>query len=155
MIAPPKNYYHILGISNSATPDQIKRAYRKLAMKYHPDHNRRKYAEDRFKALQRAYDTLSDPELRRQYDLRLAEVPSENQHDDVSVAVEWDWSELEPHVLPFILGAVVGAILGFSSLVKAYTPAIDSWVWGVIFIGGGAVIGGFASSIYFARKGYR
>ena len=154
MIAPPKNYYHILGVSNSATPDQIKRAYRKLAMKYHPDHNRRKYAEDRFKALQRAYDTLSDPELRQQYDLSLAEGPSEDQHDE-SVAVEWHWSELEPHILPFILGAVIGALVGFSSLVKAYTPEIDSWVWGVIFIGGGAVIGGFASSIYFARKSDR
>src|SRR5687768_7034399 len=137
MIAPPKNYYHILGVSNSATADQIKRAYRKLAMKYHPDHNRRKYAEDRFKALQRAYDTLSDPEQRQQYDLSLGEGASEDQHDE-SMAVEWRWSELESHVLPFILGAVVGAIVGFSSLVKAYTPAIDSWVWGVIFIGGGA-----------------
>src|SRR5688500_12811935 len=154
MISPPKNYYHILRVSNSATADQIKRAYRKLAMKYHPDHNRRKYAEDRFKALQRVYDTLSDPELRQQYDLSLAEGPDKYQHDE-SVAVEWHWSELETHVLPFVLGAVVGAIVGFSSLVKVYTPAIDSWVWGVIFIGGGAVIGGFASSVYFARKSYR
>lgn len=150
MISAEKNYYEMLGVSISATPDEIKKSYRKLAMKYHPDHNpKRRSAEERFKLLQQAYDTLSDPERRQLYDLSLTEGEPEE-----TVAIDWKLSELESHILPFILGAVVGAILGFSSLVKAYTPAIDSWIWGVLFIGGGAVIGGVASSIYFARKSF-
>ena len=151
MISAEKNYYQILGVSISATPDEIKKSYRKLAVKYHPDHNpKRRSAEERFKLLQQAYDTLSDPETRQLYELSLAEGEREEP-----VAIDWKLTDLESHIFPFILGAVVGAILGFSSLVKAYTPAIDSWLWGVIFIGGGAVIGGVTSSIYFARKGFR
>jgi curved DNA-binding protein len=62
-------YYDILGIQKNATPEEIKRAYRKLAMQYHPDHNPgNKHAEDKFKEMSEAYAVLSDPEKKRQYD---------------------------------------------------------------------------------------
>jgi molecular chaperone DnaJ len=65
----PKSLYDALGVSKTASQDEIKKAYRKLARQYHPDTNAGdKDAEDRFKEVQGAYDVLSDPEKRKQYD---------------------------------------------------------------------------------------
>ena len=65
----PSDLYSVLGVSREATADEIKRAYSKLARKYHPDRNQGdKESEERFKEVQEAYDTLSDPEKRKQYD---------------------------------------------------------------------------------------
>ena len=65
----PRDLYSVLEVSRGATADEIKRAYRKLARKYHPDRNQGdKDSEERFKEVQQAYDTLSDPEKRKQYD---------------------------------------------------------------------------------------
>ncbi|CAN1212332.1 J domain-containing protein [Tumidithrix helvetica PCC 7403] len=64
-----RNYYEILGIPKTASVDEIKRAYRKLARKYHPDLNPGdKSAEERFKDIGEAYEVLSDPSRRQQYD---------------------------------------------------------------------------------------
>lgn len=64
-----KDYYNILGVSKNATQDDIKKAYRKLAVKYHPDKNSgSKAAEDKFKDIGEAYEVLKDPEKRKQYD---------------------------------------------------------------------------------------
>jgi curved DNA-binding protein len=63
-----KDYYEILGVSKNATPEEIKRAFRRLALKYHPDRNKSKEAEERFKEINEAYAVLSDPQKRRQYD---------------------------------------------------------------------------------------
>jgi curved DNA-binding protein len=64
-----KDYYAVLGIDKTAGADHIKKAYRKLALKYHPDKNPGdKKAEERFKEITEAYAVLSDPEKRQQYD---------------------------------------------------------------------------------------
>jgi len=60
-----KDYYAILGVPRNATQEEIKRAYRRLALKYHPDRNPgNKEAEEKFKEISEAYQVLSDPEKR-------------------------------------------------------------------------------------------
>jgi len=63
-----KDYYSILGVSKAATDDELKKAYRKMALKYHPDKNQSSGAEEKFKEIGEAYDVLSDPKKRRIYD---------------------------------------------------------------------------------------
>lgn len=63
-----RDYYEVLGVSRDATADELKKAYRKLARKYHPDVNKAPDAEERFKEVKEAYDVLSDPQKRSNYD---------------------------------------------------------------------------------------
>ena len=64
-----RDYYEVLGVGKTASPDDIKRSYRRMAMKYHPDKNPdNKEAEEKFKECAEAYEVLSDPEKRQRYD---------------------------------------------------------------------------------------
>lgn len=63
-----KDYYKALGIQSGANEDEVKKAYRKMALKYHPDKNKDPSAEERFKEIAEAYDVLSDPKKRAVYD---------------------------------------------------------------------------------------
>ena len=63
-----KDYYQILGISKTASDIEIKKAYRKLALQYHPDRNKSKDAEGKFKEVTKAYEILSDPQKKQTYD---------------------------------------------------------------------------------------
>ena len=64
----PQDFYDVLGVPKTASLDEIKRAYRQLALKYHPDRNKSKEAEEKFKTINEAYAVLSDEQKRRQYD---------------------------------------------------------------------------------------
>lgn len=67
-MANKRDYYEVLGVSKSATDQEIKKAFRKLAMQYHPDRNKAPDAEEKFKEINEAYAVLSDPQKRATYD---------------------------------------------------------------------------------------
>jgi molecular chaperone DnaJ len=67
-MAEKRDYYEVLGVSKNASKDEIKDAYRKLAMQFHPDRNKAPEAEEKFKEISEAYAVLSDDEKRQQYD---------------------------------------------------------------------------------------
>jgi curved DNA-binding protein len=87
-----RDYYDILGVDRNASPDEIKREYRKLARKHHPDVSKEPDAEDRFKEISEAYEVLRDPEKRERYD-RLGQNWRAGQ--DVSGAEGFDFSGFE------------------------------------------------------------
>ena len=67
-MADKRDYYEVLGVSRDASKDEIKRAYRKMSKKYHPDINKEPGAEEKYKEVQEAYETLSDDQKRAAYD---------------------------------------------------------------------------------------
>lgn len=67
-MAPKRDYYEILDVSGDATSEEIKKAFRRLAFKYHPDHNRNDGAEEKFKEINEAFEVLSDADKRARYD---------------------------------------------------------------------------------------
>ncbi len=89
-----KDYYSILEVSKSASPEEIKKAYRKLALKYHPDRNKGdKGAETKFKEISEAYAVLSDPEKRKQYDMFGAE-GFQNRYTQEDIFRGFDFSSI-------------------------------------------------------------
>src|SRR5579871_376098 len=64
----PRDFYEVLGVQRSASPDDIKKAYRRLARQYHPDVNKEDGAEEKFKEIAGAYEVLSDEDKRARYD---------------------------------------------------------------------------------------
>ncbi len=85
-----KDYYKILGVDRKANKDEIKRAYRKLALKYHPDRNpNNKPAEDKFKEINEAYQVLSDPQKKARYD-QLGDSYSNWQQRGAPGGFNWD-----------------------------------------------------------------
>src|SRR5687767_7520300 len=86
-----KDYYKILGVPRSAGQDDIRKAYRKLAMQFHPDRNPGdKQAEERFKEINEAYQVLNDPQKRSHYD-RLGSAYSNWQRR--GAPGDFDWNE--------------------------------------------------------------
>ncbi|WP_027123913.1 DnaJ domain-containing protein [Mycoplasmoides pirum] len=69
MAKSKRDYYEVLGVNRNATQQEIKKAFRKLAMQYHPDRNKAPDAEDKFKEINEAYEVLNDDEKRRLYDM--------------------------------------------------------------------------------------
>lgn len=85
-----KDYYEIMGLKREASPEDIKRAYRKLARKYHPDVSKEKNAEEKFKELGEAYEVLRDPQKRANYDL-LGSNWKANQ--EFKPPPDWNWQQ--------------------------------------------------------------
>src|SRR5688572_25458866 len=85
-----KDYYKVLGVDKSVSSDEIRKAFRKLAVKYHPDKNPDdKKAEEKFKEINEANEVLSDPEKRKKYDALGA---NWNAYQQQGQADNFDWS---------------------------------------------------------------
>ena len=86
-----KDFYDVLGLSRQASADDIKKAYRKMAMKYHPDKNLGdKSAEDQFKSISEAYEILSDPVKRKSYDDKIGLHSTGKHRGQSSDRSQWD-----------------------------------------------------------------
>ena len=86
-MAEKRDYYEVLGVAKNAEAAEIKKAYRKLALQYHPDRNPGdKEAEEKFKEAAEAYDVLSNEEKRRRYDS--SDMPEWGQETEVSAGQE-------------------------------------------------------------------
>ncbi|XP_068013781.1 dnaJ homolog subfamily C member 18 [Melanerpes formicivorus] len=92
-----RNYYEILGVERDASEEELKKAYRKLALKFHPDKNRAPGATEAFKAIGNAFAVLSNPEKRLRYD----ELGSEQEHLSTGPARHYDYyTEFEADITP-------------------------------------------------------
>ncbi|WMW22319.1 molecular chaperone DnaJ [Methanolobus mangrovi] len=100
-----RDYYEILGLSKDATESEIKKAYRKLAMQYHPDKNKDDDAEEKFKEISEAYAVLSDTEKREQYD-RFGHAGIDGRYSQEDIFRNADFGGFED------LGDIFGSIFG-------------------------------------------
>ncbi len=125
-----KDYYKILGVDRNASPEEIRKAYRKLALKYHPDRNPGdKAAEERFKEINEAYQVLSDPQKRAHYD-RLGQAYTSWQQG--GAPGDFDWSQ-------WFTGAPGGVRVEVSNLDDLFGEGVFSDFFRAIFggMGGG------------------
>ena len=100
-----RDYYEVLGLERSASADDIKRTYRRLAIKYHPDKNPgNKEAEEKFKECAEAYEVLSDPEKRKRYD--------QFGHEGLRGSGVHDYSHMNVNDIGDIFGDMFGDIFG-------------------------------------------
>jgi curved DNA-binding protein len=88
-----RDYYAILGVARDASEEHIKQAYRKLARKYHPDVSKESDAEEKFKEVAEAYQTLKDPQKRAAYDQLGAHRPGEDFRPSPDWQKQWQWQE--------------------------------------------------------------
>lgn len=104
-VATKQDYYDVLGVSREASPDEIKRAYRQAAMKYHPDRaSDVPNAEEKFKAAAEAYEVLSDAEKRSRYD--------RYGHAGLSGTAGHDFSHMRADDIFSVFGDIFGDIFG-------------------------------------------
>jgi molecular chaperone DnaJ len=104
-----RDYYEVLGVDKDATADDIKRAYRRMAMKYHPDKNPGdKNAEAKFKECAEAYEVLSDPEKKRQYD--------QFGYEGLRGMGVRDYSHMNPQDISSIFEDIFGDFGGFGDI---------------------------------------
>ena len=90
IIMTRKDYYKILGVDRNADSRTIKKAYKRLALKYHPDVNKNPDATEKFKEITEAYAVLSDPDKRRKYDLMGFESLNDFTQEDLIMTVNLD-----------------------------------------------------------------
>jgi len=139
---PTKQYYEILGLTDHASAEEIRKAYRKLALHYHPDRNRGDAtAEERFKAISEAYAVLTDAEKRRLYDLsrtRGADMPGDGE------AQPWAYSSQEDILRDLLRNRDAAAI--FEELTREFQRMgfrfDDGFVRHTFFGGRGVLFGG-------------
>ncbi|MFO0837639.1 MAG: molecular chaperone DnaJ [Phycisphaerae bacterium] len=103
-VAQKRDYYEVLGVARDVSPDELKRAYRQAAMKYHPDRNKEPGAEERFKEASEAYEVLSDPEKRQRYD-RFG-------HSGLTGVGMHDFSHMQAEDIFSVFGDLFGDLLG-------------------------------------------
>lgn len=103
-VATKRDYYDVLGVDRSAAPEEIKRAYRQAAMKYHPDRGGGPDSEQMFKEAAEAYEVLSDPEKRGRYD--------RYGHRGMNGAAVHDFSHMRPDDIFSVFGDIFGDFFG-------------------------------------------